>query len=952
MSDASTPRALRQSLARTPRASRVDSLRTSLRGMLAIAKRDFYSAFVAATGWIVLAIVGIVASVTFFAGSFDEGTPASLRTALLATGWALLATAPAISMRAFSEEFRLKTWETLFAAPLGVTALVLGKALACAGLVAVSLLPVALLALPLEIYSTPDYGEIACGLLGLFLAGMSAAAIGIAVSTTTASQTVAFLGAFFSWLGLVAGSRILVNALPLEYAPIAAACDPLQRLEGFALGLFDSGAVAFFVAIIVVSLVAGIVSLERIRDRAARTRVGRGTRIVEGALFLTVTLCAVVAATAMFSQPALRYELDATKTRRYSLAPSTTALLEQLNGPWQVLLFVDATAADKAVLRQIDEVLERFHEANPNIDARRIDPSDPAASGAFEEALASIVATRAGDLARAEDAIRRGLTTYELFRASAASQPAGLRAAAQTLPTDSTVRRALEQVAALFAQVNSDGEQFATRVNELSRTTASRPLPDIEGARSALAQGFRVWGDQLASAAALFAQWRADPVLPSALRAVVSSRIDPYEQLAASMQTARQELEALPTMEFNALGRELMQGDAAVVAGAGHLAVVPAWRIFPRAIAAGEDRVTYSWSFRGEEVLTGALRSISSQSMPEVVFVHSERDSLLRAKQDGSELAAVTDALRSAGFSVREWTPGRGERPTPVVGTTQVFVIIPALRRGQFDLSREERLLAEEAARLINDGAPVLLTAGRSMLAVMGQADPWQRLLAPFGLEPDAARVVLEMTATADGTPEVRPWQLIERVPANSALSSRLRGRAILLNQAMRIRIADPLPEGVRVEVAVEVEPSTVRWLAEDWRENEVREVPVQKRFSQPLPVAVMAERKLPVGSQRVMLVGSGGWLLTSVADLSDSLGGGRTALVNPGNREMLLASVSWLAGREDLLDAGLSGREVARIEGLTPNMRRVWSVSVSAILALAPMALGALVIQRRRRRA
>ena len=96
MSDASTPRALRQSLARTPRASRVDSLRTSLRGMLAIAKRDFYSAFVAATGWIVLAIVGIVASVTFFAGSFDEGTPASLRTALLATGWALLATAPAV----------------------------------------------------------------------------------------------------------------------------------------------------------------------------------------------------------------------------------------------------------------------------------------------------------------------------------------------------------------------------------------------------------------------------------------------------------------------------------------------------------------------------------------------------------------------------------------------------------------------------------------------------------------------------------------------------------------------------------------------------------------------------------------------------------------------------------------------------------------------------------------
>ena len=31
-----------------------------------------------------------------------------------------------------------------------------------------------LLALPLELYASPDYGEIGCGLLGLFLAGFAA----------------------------------------------------------------------------------------------------------------------------------------------------------------------------------------------------------------------------------------------------------------------------------------------------------------------------------------------------------------------------------------------------------------------------------------------------------------------------------------------------------------------------------------------------------------------------------------------------------------------------------------------------------------------------------------------------------------------------------------------------------------------------------------------------------
>lgn len=926
----------------------------SLRRIRALAKREILSAFVSPTGWIVLAIAGLVAAVAFFAGSFEESRPATLRTAVLAAGWALLATAPALSMRAFSEEFRLKTWETLFASPLGPIEMVIGKALGCAALVAVSLLPLALLVVPLEFHASPDYGEIACGLVGLFLTGFAATSLGIAVSATTASQTVAFLGAFFAWLGLVAGSRILVGALPLSFAPIAAACDPLRRLEGFALGLFDSGGVAFFVGIAIVGLIIATILLERIRDREARSAVGRVFGRVEGMTFALASIAAVAAGIALFSQPALRIELDATKTRAYSLAPSTSELLRGLSGQWKVLLFVDAAQADPAVLRQIDEVLERFHDANDAIEVRRIDPADPSASGAFEEELASIVATRASEVAECEAAIVRGLAAYDAFRAEAAGQPAGLRAAAGQLPADSSVRRAVEQIAGLFAQVATDGEQFRARVAELSRTSASRPLPDIEGARSALAQGFRLWSDQIASAASLFGQWRNQPSIPQSVRNVLAARIEPFEVLASRMQSSRQELEALPALEFDALGRELLGGEAAVVVGAGRIAVIPAWRIFPRAAAAeGTDRVSYSWSFRGEEVLSGAIRSIASGSMPEVIFVHCERESLLRAKQDHSDLTAVADALRSAGFVLGEWTPGRGDRPVPEKGRAQVFVVIPALRRAQLDLSREERLLATAAAELVADGKSVLVTAGRSMLAVLGQPDPWESLLAPFGLEPDSGRVILELVAKDDGTPETRPWQLIERVP-ESPLASRLRGRPVLLNQAMRVKLSEPAPPGVVRQVVIEVEPSPSRWLADDWRGDGdgVREVPARKVLNEAVPVAVLAERKVAGGTQRVALVASGGWLLTSVADLSDSLGGGRTALVNPGNRELLLASVAWLADRTDLLDSGLSGREVSRIEGLSSGFRRAWMIGFGTLLAIGPIAIGALVVGRRRVRA
>lgn len=943
----------------------------SFRRVRAVAMREIRSAFVTANAWIVLAIAGVVASVAFFGSEFDAGKPATLRSAILAAGWALLATAPALSMRSFSEEFRLKTWETLFGSPVATWEMALGKTLAAIVLVASSLIPVALLAIPLEWYASPDYGEIGSGLLGLLLAGSAAAALGVAVSTFTASQTVAFLGAFFLWLGLVAGARLLTSVVPIAWAPAVRAMDPLNRLEGFALGLFDTASIAYFLALAAIGLTTATVSLGRIRESVAHGVVARVAWRVESVVFVLSVVALAGASVALFSQPPVRTVVDATKTRAYSLAPSTVSLLAQLGEgagapaageaeasarEWKIYLFVEEAGADPAVLRQIDEVLERFQEANPAIVARRIDPVDPSDAGAFDAALGELVAMRSADVERATAAIARGLAAYDALRAESLTQPAALRAAAQQLPSEQPLRKALEQIAGMFAQIASDGEQFRDAVDSMAGTSATRPLPDLEGARSALAQGFRGWGDQLAAAASLFAEWRASPSIAPAVRGVIAPRVAAFEATAASLQASRQELEALPSIEIDLLGRELLSGEAAIVAGRGRMSVIPAWRIFPRTVAnaEGSDRVTYSWSFRGEEVLSGAIRSLASDSMPQVVLMHSERDSLFRRRPNNLDLVAAVDALRTSGFGVTEWTPGRGEMPKPQVGRPQVFVVIPALRREQMDLSREERLLATETGKLLADGRPVLLSVGRSMLAALGQSDPWRELLKPYGLEVDGTRVVLELIAQQDGTPEVQPWQLVERAVDGSPIAARMRGQPVLLNQPMPIRFAAPSPADVRARAAIAVEPARQRWVADDWRGDGdgIREVPASKVLDAPVPVAALVERDLQGSRHRVAVVASSGWMLSNIADLSDQLGGGRTALVNPGNRELLLALSAWLADRPDLLGEGLSGREVSRIANLSDGARVAWSAGLGGLLALGPMALGAIIIVRRRRRA
>jgi hypothetical protein len=169
----------------------------------------------------------------------------------------------------------------------------------------------------------------------------------------------------------------------------------------------------------------------------------------------------------------------------------------------------------------------------------------------------------------------------------------------------------------------------------------------------------------------------------------------------------------------------------------------------------------------------------------------------------------------------------------------------------------------------------------------------------------------------------------------------------------MPIRFAAESPVGVRTQAAIEIAPARQRWLADDWRGDGdgIREVPDAKRFTESVPVAALVEREAAGARQRVAVVSSSGWMLSNIADLSDQLGGGRTALVNPGNRELLLAMAAWLADRPDLLGEGLTGREVSRIAGLSDRARVVWAAILGGALCIGPMALGAFVIVRRRSR-
>jgi hypothetical protein len=97
-------------------------------------------------------------------------------------------------------------------------------------------------------------------------------------------------------------------------------------------------------------------------------------------------------------------------------------------------------------------------------------------------------------------------------------------------------------------------------------------------------------------------------------------------------------------------------------------------------------------------------------------------------------------------------------------------------------------------------------------------------------------------------------------------------------------------------------------------------------------------------GTQRVIFVGSGNWMLSGIADAASSIGGGRAVLRYPGNQELLLASTAWLAGLDDLIAPSPVSQQVARLDGVNDRVGAVWAAITIIGAPIACLLLGCLV--------
>lgn len=175
--------------------------------MWMICKKEWQQFFSSLTGYIALAVFLLLNGLMLFVfpdTSILEFGYASLAAFFSLAPWILLFMVPTITMRSFSDEYRLGNFEILRTLPITPGQLVWGKFFGAVLIVVCAILPTLIYAVSIQQLSVTggiDIGATAGSYIGLLLLGAVFTAIGICTSSFTSNTVVAFItGAFLCFI--------------------------------------------------------------------------------------------------------------------------------------------------------------------------------------------------------------------------------------------------------------------------------------------------------------------------------------------------------------------------------------------------------------------------------------------------------------------------------------------------------------------------------------------------------------------------------------------------------------------------------------------------------------------------------------------------------------------------------------------------------------------------------
>ena len=287
-----------------------------------------------------------------------------------------IVTIPILTMRTLSEERKNKTDQLILTAPVSVGKIVLGKYLALA---TVLFLPTAFMGiLPLFLMQGGDFqlGVSYASLLGFFLYGCLALAVGLFLSSLTESVVIAAVlsfGALFLGYIMPGISNLLTStgtsAVTTVIGKILSCFDMVSRFDTLSSGYFELEAVVYYLTAISLALFCTAQTIQKRRYNISGGGLKVGAYSVTGIL---LAIAAVVAVNLGLNYVPEQYSsFDLTENRLYALTDETKAFLSGLSEDITIYVLAEEGAGDA----DFSKTLERMADQSTHIKIKYVSPA-------------------------------------------------------------------------------------------------------------------------------------------------------------------------------------------------------------------------------------------------------------------------------------------------------------------------------------------------------------------------------------------------------------------------------------------------------------------------------------------------------------------------------------------------------------------------------------------------
>lgn len=337
--------------------------------MTAIYKREVRAFFHSFIGWLYFAVTLSLTGIyfTYFVMLYGE---ASIAYVLQGITFLFQFAVPILTMRSLAEDRKQKTDQLILTAPVSVPKIVFGKYFALLTVYAVPVLVIGIIPFLLSFYGDFQMGVSYTALLGFFLYGAFALAVGLFLSSLTESPVIAAVLTFIVlFLGyLMTGIRSMISQTGNLVTDILSIFDMAGRFDAMAEGSLYIPSVIYYVSFALLFLFCTMQSIQKRRYSVSSKGIKIGAYNI-GFMILTTALTFIVNILAE-NMPEQVRSLDVTSNKLYTLTEETKSFVSELSEDIRIYVLVNEEYKDE----NLDKTLRRMEALSEHITVTYVDP--------------------------------------------------------------------------------------------------------------------------------------------------------------------------------------------------------------------------------------------------------------------------------------------------------------------------------------------------------------------------------------------------------------------------------------------------------------------------------------------------------------------------------------------------------------------------------------------------